>query len=91
MHRDQHDEFGGLHRDLLQTGVTIDRRELLRRAATFGISVAGLQLPGCSNSTGTNDGGDGIATAWDGTRFTRQARRTRTTCAACRRQTPAGR
>ena len=57
MHRDQHDDYGGLHRDLLRTGSAIDRRELLRRAATFGISLAGLQLLGCSDATGGDGNG----------------------------------
>jgi protocatechuate 3,4-dioxygenase beta subunit len=57
MHREQHDEFGGLHRDLLQTGATMDRRQLLRAAAKFGISIAGLQLLGCGDSTGTDGNG----------------------------------
>ena len=42
MRREEHDEFGGLHRDLLETGAAMDRRQLLLRAATFGISVAVL-------------------------------------------------
>ncbi|HEV8599635.1 MAG TPA: hypothetical protein VGQ69_09770 [Gemmatimonadales bacterium] len=32
-----HDDFGGLHRDLLQTGAVMDRRKLLRLAAGFGV------------------------------------------------------
>jgi protocatechuate 3,4-dioxygenase beta subunit len=52
----EHDEFGGLHRDLLQTGTTMGRRELLRSAARFGVSLGALQLLGCSSSyaTGTD-------------------------------------
>ncbi len=30
-HHEEHDEFGGLHRDLLQTGATLDRRAGSRR------------------------------------------------------------
>ena len=56
MHSDDHDDFGGLHRDLLATGSAINRRQALRAAATFGVSFAGLQLLGCSDSTGTDDG-----------------------------------
>jgi protocatechuate 3,4-dioxygenase beta subunit len=53
-HHGEHDEFGGLHRDLLQTGTTIDRRQLLRAAASFGVSFGALQLFGCT-STGVTD------------------------------------
>lgn len=55
----EHDEFGGLHRDLLQTGAAMDRRHMLRLAARFGVSVGALQLLGCASSadaaTGTID------------------------------------
>ena len=50
-HHDEHDEFGGLHRDLLETGAVIDRRKALRLAARFGMSVGALQLLGCGSST----------------------------------------
>lgn len=52
---DDHDDFGGLHRDLLSTGKAMDRRQLLRIAASFGAGFGALQLLGCSNSsTGTD-------------------------------------
>ena len=54
MHND-HDEFGGLHRDLGLTGVAIGRRQLLR----FGLGAGALYLLGCGNSTGTDDDDDG--------------------------------
>ena len=47
----EHDEFGGLQRDLLQTGATMDRRQVLRLAARLGTSFGALQLLGCSSST----------------------------------------
>jgi protocatechuate 3,4-dioxygenase beta subunit len=47
---DDHDDFGGLHRDLLSTGVAMDRRRALRVAASFGA----LQLLGCSGAVGTD-------------------------------------
>jgi len=50
-HHDEHDEFGGLHRDLLQTGAAIDRRRALRLAMGFGASLSALQLIGCGGST----------------------------------------
>lgn len=46
---DDHDDFGGLQRDLLATGVALDRRQLLRLAAGYGA----LQLLGCSASSVT--------------------------------------
>ena len=45
-----HDDFGGLHRDLLATGAAIDRRGLFRMAARFGGAVGALQLLGCGGS-----------------------------------------
>ena len=49
---DQHDEFGGLHRDLRQTAAAMDRRSALRLAARFGMSLGAMQLLGCSDSSG---------------------------------------
>ena len=45
-----HDDFGGLHRDLLATGDRIDRRRLFRIAARFGAGFGALQLIGCGGS-----------------------------------------
>ena len=45
-----HDDFGGLHRDLLATGAAIDRRGLFRMAARFGGAVGALQLLACGGS-----------------------------------------
>src|SRR5713101_4853658 len=65
-YHEEHDEFGGLHRDLLQTGATLDRRQLLRAAAKFGVGFSALQLLGCTSSTSadntTNGGGTGSCT-----------------------------
>ena len=48
----QHDDFGGLQRDLIATGAVIDRRALFRMASRLGVGVSALQLLGCSgNST----------------------------------------
>jgi protocatechuate 3,4-dioxygenase beta subunit len=65
-HDDHHDDFGGLHRDLLQTGAAMDRRKALRYAARLGMGFGALQLLGCAASdstgslatdtTGTNNG-----------------------------------
>jgi protocatechuate 3,4-dioxygenase beta subunit len=53
---DDHDEFGGLHRDLRLTGAAMDRRRAFRLAASFGVSLGALQLLGCSGSE-TDDTG----------------------------------
>src|SRR5204863_4262175 len=45
-----HDDFGGLHRDLLATGAAIDRRGILRLGARFSAAFGALQLVGCSDS-----------------------------------------
>src|SRR5688572_7157936 len=73
VHND-HDDFGGLHRDLLATGAAMDRHRLLRLAARFGMSAGALSLLGCGGSssptspTGTDTGtgtttGTGACTA----------------------------
>jgi len=65
-HHGEHDEFGGLRRDLLQTGTTMDRRQLLRAAARFGVTMGALQLFGCSTTgatdTDTDTGSNGSCT-----------------------------
>ena len=48
IHHDDHDDFGGLHRDLLATGAEIGRRRWLRMAARLGSAVGTIQLIGCS-------------------------------------------
>jgi protocatechuate 3,4-dioxygenase beta subunit len=50
MMADDHDDFGGLHRDLLATGAQMDRRRVLRLARTFGAGFGALQLLGCGKS-----------------------------------------
>ena len=62
-HHDDHDDFGGLHRDLTATGIAMGRREVLRR---FAFGAGALALFGCSDSgtsaiTGT-DGTTGTTT-----------------------------
>src|SRR5262245_41346307 len=49
-HHNDHDDFGGLHRDLLATGEAMDRRKLFRMAARFGGVFGALQLVGCSSN-----------------------------------------
>jgi protocatechuate 3,4-dioxygenase beta subunit len=48
---EQHDEYGGLHRDLRLTGALLDRRQVLRLAASFGA----LHLFGCKNTASAED------------------------------------
>lgn len=50
---DDHDDHGGLHRDLLATGRSVDRRAMLRAAATFGVGMGALQLFGCGGDSVT--------------------------------------
>jgi protocatechuate 3,4-dioxygenase beta subunit len=50
MMADDHDDFGGLHRDLLATGAQMDRRRVLRLARSFGAGLGALQLLGCGKS-----------------------------------------
>jgi protocatechuate 3,4-dioxygenase beta subunit len=62
-HRDDHDDFGGLHRDLAATGSAMNRRRLLRLAARFGAGAGALQLLGCgSNPTAPSDTSTGTGT-----------------------------
>ena len=49
LHHD-HDDYGGLQRDLRATGQAIDRRSLFRLAAGLGAGFGALQLVGCSSS-----------------------------------------
>jgi len=56
-HHDDHDDFGGLHRDLAATGARMDRRGLLRLAASFGVGAGALQLLGCGSSSPTSPSG----------------------------------
>jgi protocatechuate 3,4-dioxygenase beta subunit len=49
-HDDDHDDHGGLHRDLTATGAAMNRRGLFRLAARFGAGVGALQLVGCGGS-----------------------------------------
>lgn len=48
-----HDDHGGLERDLLATGRLLDRRGLLRSAARFGLGMGAFQLLGCGGADGT--------------------------------------
>lgn len=53
-----HEDYGGLHRDLVATGARMSRRNILAMAARLGASAGALQLLGCSSSkdlTGTEE------------------------------------
>jgi protocatechuate 3,4-dioxygenase beta subunit len=57
--QDDHDDYGGLHRDLLATNAAMDRRGLFRLAARFGAGFGALQLAGCaSNPASPSDSGE---------------------------------
>jgi len=58
-HDDDHDDFGGLQRDLKAYGRSMNRRQLMRVAASFGMSLGALKLLGCDNSPTTDDGTTG--------------------------------
>ena len=59
---DDHDDKGGLHRDLLETGAAMDRRRMLRTAAKLGVAIGAIPLIGCASDgtsitgTETNNG-----------------------------------
>jgi hypothetical protein len=53
-HTDDHDDMGGLHRDLAATGAVMDRRGMLRLAARFGVGAGMLQMLGCGSGTPTS-------------------------------------
>ena len=57
--QDDHDDYGGLHRDLLATNAAMDRRGLFRLAARFGAGFGALHLAGCaSNPASPSDSGE---------------------------------
>jgi protocatechuate 3,4-dioxygenase beta subunit len=58
-HDDDHDDHGGLHRDLRETGAAMDRRGMLRLAAQFGVALGGLQILGCASDAAAVTGADG--------------------------------
>jgi hypothetical protein len=58
MNQQEHDDYGGLQRDLLATGAAMDRRALLRLAARFGAGIGALQLLGCGGSSPTTPSTD---------------------------------
>ena len=63
-HDDDHDDMGGLHRDLRATGGAMDRRRLLRMAASWGAGLGVLDLLGCGSLADVT-GTDGTSTGTD--------------------------
>lgn len=61
-HDHDHDDHGGLHRDLKETGAAMDRRGMLRVAARFGVALGGIQLIGCGSDAPALTGTDGSTT-----------------------------
>ncbi|HEX4685061.1 MAG TPA: intradiol ring-cleavage dioxygenase [Gemmatimonadaceae bacterium] len=55
---DDHDDHGGLHRDLLETDAAMDRRGMLRVAARLGLTFGAIQLVGCGADASTLAGAD---------------------------------
>ena len=53
-HHDDHDDFGGLHRDLLATGEAMNRRQLFRMAAAFGLGSSAVPIVGCNGDSPTD-------------------------------------
>jgi protocatechuate 3,4-dioxygenase beta subunit len=49
-HDDDHDDFGGLHRDLRATGAALNRRSWLRLAARLGGAAGTMHLIGCGET-----------------------------------------
>ena len=62
-HHGDHDDQGGLHRDLAETNVAMDRRGMLRLAARFGVAFGAIQLIGCGADASALTGGDSTSTA----------------------------
>ena len=65
---DDHDDFGGLQRDLRATGAAMDRRGWLRFAARLGAGIGTFQMVGCGSSpTAATDTTTGTASTGTGT------------------------
>ena len=63
-HDDEHDDHGGLHRDLTATGSAIGRRDALRR---FAFGAGALALFGCGAGTGGLADADTVIDTGSGT------------------------
>jgi protocatechuate 3,4-dioxygenase beta subunit len=85
---EDHDDFGGLQRDLLATRHAMDRRGLLRLAARFGAGAGALQLIGCSESSPTSPSSATTTTTTTTTSTTGTTGTTGTTTGACTSRIP---
>jgi protocatechuate 3,4-dioxygenase beta subunit len=63
---DDHDDHGGLHRDLIETSAAMDRRSMLRLATRFGVALGAIQLAGCASDSDTITGADATGDAAGG-------------------------
>jgi protocatechuate 3,4-dioxygenase beta subunit len=61
-HHDDHDDHGGLHRDLKATGTVINRRRLLHMGLRLGAVTGTLQLVGCGGDSPTSPSATTAAT-----------------------------
>jgi protocatechuate 3,4-dioxygenase beta subunit len=57
-HDGDHDDHGGLHRDLAETGAAMDRRSMLRLATRYSVALGALQLVACAADASTVAGTD---------------------------------
>ena len=64
---DDHDDKGGLHRDLLETGAAMDRRRMLRTTARLGVALGAIPLLGCAGDASSVTGTDSNDTTGTGT------------------------
>jgi len=55
---DDHDDKGGLHRDLLETGAAMDRRRMLRTTARLSVALGAIPLLGCAGNASSIAGSD---------------------------------
>jgi protocatechuate 3,4-dioxygenase beta subunit len=55
---DDHDDHGGLHRDLVATDAAMDRRGMLRVAVRFGVALSAIPLIACAADASTVTGSD---------------------------------
>ena len=61
-HHDDHDDFGGLQRDLIATGAAMPRRRVLQMAAQAGAGLGLFRLLGCGSVTDSVSNGSTDAT-----------------------------
>lgn len=82
---DDHDDHGGLHRDLLSTRAYLDRRGVLRLGARFGAAFGALQLAGCGDTPTSPSAATAATTATTTTTTTTATTTPVTATATCAR------